>query len=148
MACSEPIRNHWQAGHEEVQGRQLQEGFKWTLYVSVGVAEFKLQDFFRRPNFLHSKTLIFSDLGCKNWVFGRPNPKTDITFCRRLSLLVLYEYHFQVNFGQILKIVNCWLNFCRFPLIKPQNQKPVVLMVSMCPKNLKIGIWVPHTERQ
>ena len=33
------------------------------------------------------------------------------------------------------------LIFGRFLLIKPQNQKPMLLMVS----NLKIGIWPPHT---
>ena len=27
----------------------------------------------------------------------------------------------------------------------PQNKKPMVLMVSMCPKTLKIGIWAPYT---
>ena len=31
-------------------------------------------------------------------------------------------------------------HFCRFPIIKPQNQRPKVLMIRMCPKPLKIGI--------
>ena len=33
-------------------------------------------------------------------------------------------------------------------LIKTQNQKPMVLMVSRCPKILKIGIWAPYSQRQ
>ena len=32
--------------------------------------------------------------------------------------------------------------FGPYLLIKTQNQKPMVLMISMCPKTLKIGIWL------
>ena len=89
--------------------------------------------------------------GAKKRVFGRPYKKTDTTFCRQLypkmvdETLVSYEYHYWVSFGQILKIAYFRLIFGPFPLIKPPNQKPMVLMVSMCPKTLKIGIWAPYT---
>ena len=49
-------------------------------------------------------------------------------------------FHMSIIFGRIslliLKIAYFRLIFGRFPLKKPQNQKPIVLMVSTCPKNL------------
>ena len=62
--------------------------------------------------------------------------------------LVSDEYHFRLNFGQILKIINFWLFFGRFPLIKPQNKNPMVHSVNFSDKNLIFGIWFPYIQRQ
>ena len=70
-------------------------------------------------------------LGAKRRVFGRPNKKTETTFCRQLypkmvdETLVSYEYHYWVSFGQFLKIAYFRLIFGRFPLIKSQHQNPM-----------------------
>ena len=80
--------------------------------------------------------------------------QTDTTFCRQLypkmvdGTLVSDEYHFRLNFGQILKIINFWLFFGRFPLIKPQNKNPMVHSVNFSDKNLIFGIWFPYIKRQ
>ena len=72
----------------------------------------------------------------KNWVLGRPNKKTGTTFRRQLypkmvdETLVSYEYHYWVSFGQILKMAHSRLIFGRFPLLKSQNQNPMVLSVN------------------
>ena len=73
--------------------------------------------------------------GAKKRVFGRPNKKTETTFCRQLypkmvdETLVSYEYHYWVSFGQFLKIAYFRLIFGRFPLIKSQNQNPMARSV-------------------
>ena len=78
--------------------------------------------------------------GAKNWVFRRPNQKTDTTFCRQLypkmvdETLVSYEYHYWVSFGQFLKIAYFRLIFGRFPLIKSQNQNPMA-------RSVKYEVW-------
>ena len=96
----------------------------------------KLSPFFdsgvRRPFFCTQKRSFSVIWGAKKRVFGRPNKKTDTTFCRQLypkmvdETLVSYEYHYWVSFGQVLKIAYFWLIFGRFPLIKSQNQKRMV----------------------
>ena len=92
--------------------------------------------------------------GCKKRVFGRPNQKTETTFCRQLypkmvdETLVSYEYHYWVSFGQILKMAYFRLIFGRFPLIKSQNQNPMVLSVNFWDKTLIFGVWFPYIQRQ
>ena len=92
--------------------------------------------------------------GAKIWDFGRPNPKKDTTFYCQLypkmvdETLVSYEIHFRASFGQILKIAYFRLNFGRFSLIKPRNQKPMVQSVNFWDKNLIFGLWFPYIQRQ
>ena len=93
-------------------------------------------------------------LGAKNWVFRRQNQKTDTTFCRQLypkmvdETLVSYEYHYWVSFAQILKMAYFMLIFGRFPLIKSQNQNPMMLSVNFWYKTSIFGVWSPCTQRQ
>ena len=92
--------------------------------------------------------------GAKKWVFGRPNKKTDTTFCCQLypkmvdETLVSYEYHYWVSFGQFLKIAYFRLIFGRFPLIKSQNQNPMARSVKYEVWNLEFFFWTPNTQRQ
>ena len=44
--------------------------------------------------------------------------------------LVSYEYQYWMSFGQILKIAYFRLIFGRIPLIKSQNQNPMLLSVN------------------
>ena len=62
--------------------------------------------------------------------------------------LVSYEYHYRVSFRQILKIAYIRLIFGQFPLIKSQNQNPMVLSVSFGDKTLIFGVWSPYIQRQ
>ena len=49
---------------------------KWSLFLDLGV---------QSPIFWHLKTANLSDFGCKKLDFGRPNLKTETTFCHQLS---------------------------------------------------------------
>ena len=88
------------------------------------------------PTFCTQKRPFSVIGGPKKWVFGRPNKKTDTTFCCQLypkmmdETLVSYEYHYWVSFGQILKMAYFRLIFGRFPLIKSQNQNPMLPSVN------------------
>ena len=62
--------------------------------------------------------------------------------------LVSYEYHYRVSFRQILKIAYFRLIYGQFPLIKSQNQNPMLPSVNIWDKNLISGIWFPYTLRQ
>ena len=62
--------------------------------------------------------------------------------------LVSYEYHYGVSFGQILKIAYFRLIFGQFPLMKSQNQNPMVHSVNFWDENLIFGIWFPYIQRQ
>ena len=61
--------------------------------------------------------------------------------------LVSYEYHYWVSFGQILKMAYFRLIFGRFPLIKSQNQNPMLLSVNFWDKTLIFGVWFPYIQR-
>ena len=103
---------------------------------------------------LHPKSLKMAVFGCKKMALQMPKSKNGHHFCRQLypkmvdGTLVSDEYHFRLNFGQILKIINFWLFFGRFPLIKPQNKNPMVHSVNFSDKNLIFGIWFPYIKRQ
>ena len=121
---------------------------KWCRFFYSGI---------RRPKFFapeNSHFQWFGNWAAKKWVFGRPNKKTDTTFCRQLypkmvdETLVSYEYHYWVSFGQILKMAYFRLIFGRFPLIKSQNQNPMVLSVNFWDKTLIFGVWFPYIQRQ
>ena len=53
---------------------------------------------------------------------------------------VSYEYHFWANYGRILKIINFWLIFGQFPLIKPPNQYPMLQSVNFWDNTLIFGM--------
>ena len=93
--------------------------------------------------------------GAKNWVFGRPNPKTDTTFCSQLfpkmvdETLVSYEY---ITLGRILgKFWKSWIfgSFLADFLLKNPKIKTLCCTRSIFGvKNLIFVIWVPYIQRQ
>ena len=103
---------------------------------------------------LHPKSLKMAVFGCKKMALQMPKSKNGHHFCRQLypkmvdGTLVSYEYHYWVSFGQILKMAYFRLIFGRFPLIKSQNQNPMVLSVNFWDKTLIFGIWFPYIQRQ
>ena len=91
------------------------------------VCDKKLSPFFdsgvRRPFFCNPNHGKWPFLGAKKRVFGRLNKKTETTLCRQLYPKMVDETLVSLIFG-------------RFPLIKSQNQNPMLLSVSFCDKNL------------
>ena len=88
------------------------------------------------------------------WFWVQKNGSSDAPIRKRTEsemtdeTLVSYEYHYRVSFGQILKIAYIRLIFGRFPLIKAQNQNPMLQLVNFWDRNLIFGIQFPQLQRQ
>ena len=110
-----------------------------VTYFLLKTEHYELHNFFDlgigSPIFFTQKRPFSVIWGAKKWVFGRPNKKTDTTFCRQLypkmvdETLVSLEYHYRVSFGPNSKTAYIRLIFGRFPLIKSQNQNPMARSV-------------------
>ena len=104
----------------------------------------------RRPNVFAPKNGHVQWFGVQKMGLWTPISKSDTTFCRQLypnmvdETLDSYEYHYWVGFGQILKMAYFMLIFGQFPLLKSQNQNPMLPSVNFWDKTLIFGIWFPY----
>ena len=110
--------------------QKKQSSFLWPGDLNLAVSICKETIYLKSDFYLKNWPAIFRDLGCKKKGLRKPESKN--------------EDHFLSSTGQTLKIAYFRLIFGRFPLIKSQNQNPMLLSVNFWDKTLIFGIWFPY----